>query len=100
MSIKPNFISKNLEIYSKLHGICNTFKPVIYLLKTYLFPKKPLSFVTTRKQENPVNTAQKMAGQKFNQTRRRSNNTRIKGAVSRNSAKLGNYKMSDKLRET
>ena len=36
MSVKPNFISKNLEIYSTLHGICNTFKPVINLLKTYL----------------------------------------------------------------
>ena len=43
--------------------------------------KKPLSLATTRKQENPVNTAQKMARQSSHQTKRRTDNGEGLGSI-------------------
>ena len=44
-------------------------------------PKKPLSLATTRKQENPVNTAQKMANQSLTKENGEATTEEVRGSI-------------------
>ena len=81
MQCQFKMFSKPLSPFEKLKTNKNVFQsepevPPCFELN-YKFSerhKKPLSLATTRKQENPVNTAQKNGKPKFNQIKWRSDN--------------------------